>query len=107
MVVKSTKIVIYFWIPGFNYATNSPLPQGGQRSGMPTPPKQAAFLPQEDIDANDNIPHVEGCVNEPHMGEVENYFVNESGQNIHNPEGYATNTEIQQTRDIFSSLAEL
>ena len=41
------------------------------------------------------------------MGEAENYFINEAGQSISNPEGYATVTEIQQTRDIFSNLAEL
>ena len=41
------------------------------------------------------------------MGETEGYFTNEAGQNIPNPEGYATISEINLTRDIFSSLAQL
>ena len=96
-------MVIYFLnIPGFSYAPSSV----GQQE-TPTPPKQPEFSPQEEIDVNEAFPHVEGCVIDTNMGEAENYFTNEAGQSISNPEGFATVSEIQQTRDIFSSLAEL
>ena len=40
------------------------------------------------------------------MGNNGEIFTNDAGQNVPNPEGYATMSEINLTRDIFSNLAQ-
>ena len=41
------------------------------------------------------------------MGETGGIFTNDAGQNVPNPEGYATMSEINLTREIFSELAQI
>ena len=41
------------------------------------------------------------------MGNNGEIFTNDAGQNVPNPEGYATMSEINLTRDIFSNLAQI
>ena len=100
----------------------SSLPQGGQRPGLPTPPKQAAFPPfqqcgnsdfhqdqahdgNSDNDTNNDI-YNDNELN-PDVDSNVTLNVSDNNNNTGNPEGYASNIEVQQTREIFSDLSVL
>ena len=97
----------------------SSLPQSGQRPGLPTPPKQPAFSPFQQCGTNEfhqDQSH-EGDSDYDTNNNIYNDIIPDTDSNVNinvsdniiagNPEGYASNIEIQQTREIFSDLSVL